>query len=48
MLGMLQTNRLSFEDVPAIDFGKMTIKAVVDVVPQDQWASVKKKFKEDI
>ncbi|MBW7453145.1 glucose 1-dehydrogenase [Paenibacillus sepulcri] len=48
MLGMLQTNRLSFEDVPAIDFGKMTIKAVVDVVPQAQWASVKKKLKEDI
>lgn len=40
MLGMLQTNRLSIEDVPAIDFCKMTIKAVVDVIPPAQWASV--------
>jgi threonine dehydrogenase-like Zn-dependent dehydrogenase len=40
MLGMLQTNRLSIEDVPAIDFCKMTIKAVVDVIPPAQWVSV--------
>jgi threonine dehydrogenase-like Zn-dependent dehydrogenase len=48
MLGMLQTSRLSIEDVPAIDFSKMAIKAVVDVVPPAQWVSVNMEFKEDI
>ncbi|MBM7569057.1 glucose 1-dehydrogenase [Paenibacillus sacheonensis] len=48
MLGLLQTNRLDIEDVPAIDFGKMTIKAVVDVVPQAQWTSITMKIKEEI
>jgi hypothetical protein len=40
MLGMLQTNRLSIEDVPAIDFSEMTIKAVIDVIPPAHWVSV--------
>jgi hypothetical protein len=40
MLGLLQTNRLSIEDVPAIDFCKITIKAVVDVISPAEWVSV--------
>lgn len=47
MLDRLQTDRLSIEDVPAIDFGRIAIKAVVDMVPQAQWASLSTRYKED-
>ncbi|WP_254777034.1 hypothetical protein [Paenibacillus sp. yr247] len=40
MLGMLQTNRLSIEEVPDIDFANIKIKAVVDLIPPAQWASL--------
>lgn len=39
MLGMLQTNRLSIEEVPNIDFANITIKAVVDLIPPSEWTS---------
>lgn len=39
MLDMLQTNRLSIEEVPNIDFDHIKIKAVVDLIPPIGWAS---------
>ncbi|NBD24858.1 glucose 1-dehydrogenase [Paenibacillus glycinis] len=47
MLDKLQTDRMSIEDVPAIEFGRIAIKAVVDVVPQAEWASLSTRYKED-
>jgi threonine dehydrogenase-like Zn-dependent dehydrogenase len=40
LLGMLQTNRLSIEEVPDIDFSNNKIKAVVDLVSPAEWASL--------
>jgi hypothetical protein len=36
-LNKLITNRLTLEEVPTLDFSKISVKAVVDVVPEDQW-----------
>lgn len=33
----LLTNRLTLEQVPGMDFSKLGIKAVVDIVPAEQW-----------
>ena len=32
--------RLTLEQVPGLDFSKIAVKAVVDVVPQDQWTNL--------
>ncbi|WP_277713984.1 hypothetical protein [Paenibacillus mucilaginosus] len=40
VLGKLVTERLRMEDVPQLDFAKLGIKAVVDVVPQEQWVQL--------
>lgn len=40
MLAMLQTNRMSIEEVPDIDFSRIGIKAVVDLVPPAEWSSL--------
>lgn len=37
LLGRLISNRLTLEQVPALDFAQIEIKAVVDLVPQAQW-----------
>ncbi|MCD1259000.1 hypothetical protein B5M42_009135 [Paenibacillus athensensis] len=42
LLAGLITNRLKLEDVPQLDFAQIPIKAVVDVVPQAQWADMVK------
>ncbi|OXM82303.1 glucose dehydrogenase [Paenibacillus rigui] len=37
VLERLMTNRLTLEQVPTLDFGRIEIKAVVDIVPRPQW-----------
>jgi threonine dehydrogenase-like Zn-dependent dehydrogenase len=37
LLDQLITDRLALEQVPSVDFAKIGIKAVVDVVPQLEW-----------
>lgn len=39
MLEVLQSERLEIEQVPALDFSSVRIKAVVDLVPREQWHS---------
>ncbi|NOU98006.1 alcohol dehydrogenase catalytic domain-containing protein [Paenibacillus sp. LMG 31456] len=40
LLDRLMTNRLRLEEVPDLDFKAIGIKAVVDVVPQSNWANL--------
>lgn len=40
VLGQIITDRLSLEEVPSIDFKRIAIKAVADVVPPSQWESL--------
>jgi threonine dehydrogenase-like Zn-dependent dehydrogenase len=42
VLAGIVTDRLRLEDVPGIDFSKFAIKAVVDVVPVEQWEGLVK------
>jgi threonine dehydrogenase-like Zn-dependent dehydrogenase len=42
VLAGIVTDRLRLEDVPKIDFAKFVIKAVVDVVPVEQWEGLVK------
>ncbi|MCS7462245.1 glucose 1-dehydrogenase [Paenibacillus doosanensis] len=37
LLGRIMSDRLTMEQVPGLDFSKIAVKAVVDVVPQPQW-----------
>lgn len=46
LLKRLLTNRISLDHVPELDFKTIQIKAVVDVVPADQWANLVKQTKE--
>jgi threonine dehydrogenase-like Zn-dependent dehydrogenase len=39
-LGKLMTDRIRIEQVPQLDFSQIGIKAVVDVVPRDQWKAL--------
>lgn len=43
VLHRLVTDRLTLERVPDLDFGKIAIKAVVDVIPPEQWSGLVKK-----
>ncbi|TXK86097.1 glucose 1-dehydrogenase [Paenibacillus sp. N3.4] len=45
-LDRLVTNRMKLEDVPQLDFKTIPIKAVVDIVPVEQWSSLVKQTKE--
>ncbi|MBW5447107.1 alcohol dehydrogenase catalytic domain-containing protein [Cohnella sp. CFH 77786] len=36
------TERITLADVPNIDFGKVKIKTLVDIVPEDRWAEMAK------
>ncbi|WP_141333810.1 glucose 1-dehydrogenase [Paenibacillus sp. tmac-D7] len=40
VLDRLMTERLTLERVPELDFGKIAIKAVVDVIPREQWSGL--------
>ncbi|WP_079908564.1 glucose 1-dehydrogenase [Paenibacillus sp. 32352] len=37
LLGRLITDRFTLEQVPELDFGRIAIKAAVDLVPESQW-----------
>ncbi|WP_239633374.1 glucose 1-dehydrogenase [Paenibacillus sp. H1-7] len=37
LLGRLMTDRLALDEVPGLDFSRIGIKAVVDLVPQQDW-----------
>jgi hypothetical protein len=45
-LGKLITDRLTLNDVPGIDFHQIGIKAVVDVVPPNDWENLIRSQKE--
>ncbi|SCW59597.1 Threonine dehydrogenase [Paenibacillus tianmuensis] len=40
LLGRLMTDRLTLEQVPQLDFGRIAVKAVVDLVPREQWTGL--------
>ena len=45
-LDRLVTNRMTLEDVPKLDFKTIPIKAVVDIVPVEQWDDLVKQTNE--
>lgn len=45
-LERLVTNRMTLEDVPKLDFNSIPIKAVVDIVPVEQWGDLVKQTNE--
>ncbi|UJF31654.1 zinc-binding dehydrogenase [Paenibacillus hexagrammi] len=45
-LQRLITNRITLEQVPKLEFKDISLKAVVDVIPQAQWRSLVKKTEE--
>lgn len=40
LLGRLMTDRLTLQQVPQLDFGRIAVKAVVDLVPREQWTGL--------
>ncbi|KPV60891.1 glucose dehydrogenase [Paenibacillus sp. A3] len=40
LLGRLMTDRLTLDQVPQLDFGRIAVKAVVDLVPREQWTGL--------
>ncbi|KEQ25791.1 glucose 1-dehydrogenase [Paenibacillus tyrfis] len=40
LLGRLMTDRLTLQQVPQLDFGRIAVKAVVDLVPREQWSGL--------
>ncbi|MCM3270066.1 glucose 1-dehydrogenase [Paenibacillus elgii] len=40
LLGRLMTDRLTLQVVPQLDFGGIAVKAVVDLVPREQWTGL--------
>lgn len=42
VLDRLQTNRLTIDEVPGIDFADIPIKAVVDLIPRTEWEALRK------
>jgi threonine dehydrogenase-like Zn-dependent dehydrogenase len=46
MLTGIITERIRLEDVPQLDFKRIVVKAVVDVVPAEQWESLVKQTRD--
>ncbi|MGF9913909.1 glucose 1-dehydrogenase [Paenibacillus ehimensis] len=40
LLGRLMTDRLTLQQVPQLDFDRIAVKAVVDLVPREQWTGL--------
>ncbi|MCP3772117.1 glucose 1-dehydrogenase [Paenibacillus sp. MZ04-78.2] len=48
LLGRLMTDRLTLEQVPQLDFGRIAVKAVVDLVPREQWTGLVRHEAEEV
>ncbi|GMX64205.1 glucose 1-dehydrogenase [Paenibacillus elgii] len=48
LLGRLMTDRLTLQQVPQLDFGRIAVKAVVDLVPREQWTGLVRHEADDV
>lgn len=48
LLNRMITERLTMEDVPQLDFDRIGIKAVVDLVPREQWTALVKQSGKEV